>query len=161
MFMRKGWRSGPSPEQREIVQRERRSRSGPWWSRPLGVLMVVCAGVAALDPDHPMPRSVQQTIAASRVTSRGLDAISPRGEVTLAEANFRWLWEGEDVEFAVVLLDEEHRPLVRLASRGKELEPAPPLEQALVPGRTFHWYVETAGSEGVVRSVPAAFAISR
>lgn len=156
-----GWRSEPSPEQREAAQLERGARPGPWWPRPLGVLMIVCACAAALDPDHPMPRSVLQTIAASRVSSRGLDAISPRGEVSAPPDSFRWLWEGEATEFAVVLLDEEMRPLVRLSAHGKELAVDGPLLQALDRADHFHWYVETVGPEGVLRSLPVAFVISR
>jgi hypothetical protein len=123
--------------------------------------MIVCACGAALDPDHPMPRSVLQTIAASRASSRGLDAISPSGEVAAPPASFRWLWEGEEREFAVVLLDDAMHPLVRLSVVGKELAVDAPLEQALASGEHFHWYVESSGPEGVVRSAPAAFAISR
>lgn len=156
-----GWRSEPSPEQREAAQLERGARPGPWWPRPLGVLMIVCACVAALDPDHPMPRSMLQTIAASRVSSRGLDAISPCGEVHESPRTFRWLWEGEEAEFAVVLLDEEMRPLVRLLAHGKELAVDGPLAQALDRADRFHWYVETSGPEGVLRSLPVAFVISR
>lgn len=123
--------------------------------------MIVCAGVAALDPDHPVPRSVLQTIAASRVTSRGLDAISPQGELREAPASFRWLWEGEEQDFAVVLLDEEMNPLLRLVARGTELSACLPLEQAFDRGERFHWYVETTTAEGVLRSTPKAFGISR
>lgn len=156
-----GWRSEPSPEQREVARLERGARPGPWWPRPLGVVMIVCACVAALDPDHPMPRSVLQTIAASRVSSRGLDAISPSGESSVPPTVFRWLWEGEDVEFAVVLLDDAMQPIVRLCTRGKALAVEGPLDEALARGEHFHWYVETAGPEGVLRSAPVAFGISR
>lgn len=127
----------------------------------MGIVCIVAAASLALDPDYPVPRSVLRTLAGSHVTSRGLDAVMPRGEIGEVPASFRWLWEGEPSPFTVVLLDSEHREVCRLVAEGRELPVEGALDRALEPGETFHWYVETAQREGVVRSVPSAFVISR
>lgn len=127
----------------------------------MGIVCIVAAASAALDPDYPVPRSVLRTLAGSQVTSRGLDAVMPRGEVGDVPASFRWLWEGEPSPFTVVLLDGEHREVCRLVAEGCELKVDGTLDRVLAAGGTFHWYVETPQREGVVRSVPSAFVISR
>ncbi len=84
----------------------------------------------------------------------------PRGVLHAMPTAFHWLWEGEAVEFTLVLLDEQHREVKKLRAEGCELLVDDAMEQVLGAGGAFHWYVEAPQPEGVVRSPLAAFVIS-
>ena len=160
-----GWRRPTSESTLETVRELRSARSSPRWARPLGVVLMLVAGLAALDPDYPMPREVLQTILRSRVTSEGVVAAEPRGSVASVPEVFRWTWagdtEGQVRNWTLVLLDAQHSELARVPVAGTETRLAGGVRDAIATAAEFHWFVESAAQKGVVRSAPVAVAISR
>jgi hypothetical protein len=111
-----------------------------------------------------MPREVLQAIQQRRVTSEGLVAMEPRGALDATPASFRWIWNGDGASsraFTLVALDAESREVARVPVVGCEIAVEGPFRHAIEAAAEFHWYVETPAQNGVVRSVPAACAISR
>jgi hypothetical protein len=158
------WRMPLREDVAASVRDLRSARSGPRWARPLGIALIVAAVAAAFDPDYPMPREVLQAILQRRVTSEGLVAMEPRGALDAAPASFRWSWNGDGASsraFTLVALDAESRELARVPVKGCEMAVEGPFRHAIETAAEFHWYVETSAQNGVVRSVPAACAISR
>lgn len=158
------WRMPPREDIAASVRDLRSARSGPRWARPLGIALIVAAVAAAFDPDYPMPREVLQAIQQRRVTSEGLVAMEPRGALDATPASFRWIWNGDGASsraFTLVALDAESREVARVPVVGCEIAVEGPFRHAIEAAAEFHWYVETPAQNGVVRSVPAACAISR
>lgn len=159
------WRRPASEETQATVRELRSARARPRWTRPLGIALMSIAAMALLDPDYPMPRAVLQAIRDSRATSEGIVAVEPRGQLAAAPTNFRWDWsEGlrDQVRSAsLVVLDAQFSELVRVPVAGTEARVEGPLLDAIGTASEFHWFVETRAQDGVVRSLPVAFAISR
>ena len=158
------WRMPLREDVAASVRDLRSARSGPRWARPLGIALIVAAVAAAFDPDYPMPREVLQAILKRRVTSEGLVAMEPRGALDAPPASFRWSWNGDGASsrnFTLVALDAESRELARMPVVGCEMAVEGPFRHAIETAAEFHWYVETSAQNGVVRSTPAACAISR
>jgi hypothetical protein len=126
---------------------------------------MVVATAAAFDPDYPLPRAVLQSIADSRVSSEGIVAVEPLGQLAAAPKVFRWSWtagsEDEVRIWNLVLLDADSRELARIEVEGCEARVEGRLRDAIESADEFHWHVETPSHKGRFRSVPAAFAISR
>jgi len=90
--------------------------------------------------------------------------MEPRGALDAAPASFRWSWNGDGASsrnFTLVALDAESRELARMPVVGCEMAVEGPVRHAIETAAEFHWYVETSAQNGVVRSTPAACAISR
>ena len=160
------WRRPTSESTLETVRELRAARSCPRWARPLGVVLMLVAGLAALDPDYPMPREVLQSILSRRVTSEGVVAAEPRGNVASVPEVFRWTWAGDDREgqvrsWTLVLLDAQFSELARVPVAGTETRLEGVVRDAIATAAEIHWFVESAAQKGVVRSAPVAVQISR
>lgn len=159
------WRRPTSESTLEKVREVRSARSRPRWVRPVGVVLMLVAGLAALDPDYPMPREVLQSILARRVTSAGVVAVEPRGAVAAMPEAFRWTWdvgtENQVRSWTLVVLDAQFGELARVPVTGTETRVEGPLRDAIAGAAEFHWFVESAAQKGVVRSAPVAVQISR
>ncbi len=127
---------------------------------------MVIALTAALDPDYPMPRGVLQSIAAARVSSEGLAAVEPLGELASMPEVFRWSWAKENAAselriFDLVIVGADFTELARVKVEGCEARVEGALRDAIAGVAEFHWHVESPAHNCVYRSAAAAVAISR
>lgn len=126
---------------------------------------MVLAAAAALDPDYPMPRAVLQSIVGTRASSDGLTLLEPLGNVPSTPAVFRWSTvadAGDEVRsWHLLVFAADFSEVARVQVTGCEVRVEGRLRDAIEGVSEFHWRVETSAHNGLLRSAPAAVAISR
>lgn len=112
-----------------------------------------------------MPRAVLQSIVGARASSEGLTILEPVGSVPSTPLVFRWSTSGGVADqvrtWDLVVLAADFSELARVQVAGCEARVEGRLRDAIEGLSEFHWRVETPAHKGVLRSAPAAVAISR
>ncbi|GAB4150773.1 MAG: hypothetical protein Fur0037_19400 [Planctomycetota bacterium] len=159
------WRVRLDAGRRRLVEELRRSRPGPRWSRPLGVLLLAVAAIAAIAGDYRLPMGAH---ASATSTTPPLDLrprpIRPLGEIGSEPVLFEW----EDrapadpaPAYDLVLLDEDLREIARSREiRGRSFAATGAIAKALRERGSLFWCVERLGPSGAIRSPLAAVVFS-
>ncbi len=162
------WRRGrtlrrsPRAGVMEEVERIRRTRPGPRWTRPLGGCLVLLALVWAVDPDYPLASRESPTLSARDGTYLLPRALGPDGVQADRRVRLAWEWQGPAVPFDVVLLDAAYDEVARVTEvRDRELVAAGCLREALQSGDDFFWYVEGNLGGRRFRCVPSPLVFAR
>lgn len=136
------------------------------WTKVFGIFLVAVAVRLALDPQYPLSRErirelerrAAEEFPMSRPSLRSPEPLAPRGETAVSDLRFRWQWSGPEVEWTVVVFDDNLEKIVeRFVGPTCEASLDEQSVKNLRPGAALHWQVEGLWKGHLIRSMPWPF----